>query len=133
MNYPLRRSVLFWLGLFGTVSILWAWSDSQSHITTLSIPAKNERNISSAVGYLGSMSVDGAEPSDWAFERSETFAGLWFQKPQISRTSRSDGLSGETLASTEILIPYWLILLPYLAAWLLLLSLRVRKYRSIRG
>lgn len=117
----LHRSKLFWFGLLGLAFLLWTWADSRRNSAYVSWGSPRWKlGIGSYGSQLNITQVDGGmilggagNGFGWQRDRSGRGATVhgWLKHPVYERTSHAAG------NSLFIAVPFWMIVLPYLAAW----------------
>ena len=153
MRLPLQRSLVFWLGAFVFVSLLWAWQDSMHHSTRWSRDEGNNATLALAsfnssvslersrlapgiLELMISRAPDAVYPAgSWSgrFERLAREVPVksrtWFPKPVLSGYLESWG-GYETRTG---ILPYWVVALCYVPVWLLMAVWRTRRIGKARA
>ncbi len=142
MIRPFHRSLLFWLGLPGLLFLIWAWHDSQSHLTDfargrrtdadgwfhwqggLTVAHANVEKGDFSTFLLNDSSFAVQELSSsqfpivdqpWRFNRGEKWDDYDWEG-----TLRPSIRTGSTPRGSDwwsVFIPHWLMILGYLVAW----------------
>jgi hypothetical protein len=117
---PLRRSLTFWLGLLGLVSIGIAWVDSTRYRTSFAFHR--------ALGLHGHSSLDIGYSRGSSYRRTDYFErNVILRKDQLRFARLHWWRTGGGYLS--ITIPHWIILLAYAEVWIVLLVWRRRRIR----
>lgn len=131
VSRPWYRSLIFWLGVPGAPFIVWAWFRSMEGGTGFQWVGKGRSFFLSHGGSTLRFGTDDAslKPErgfdlwDWSLEEIEDLR--WFPGPDFVRSAEDPTLI--------LLLPHWLGLLLYLAAWFgLMAAWRARVRRSRR-
>ena len=129
MPRSLHRSLTFWLGIFGVVSICWAWMDSMQH-RSIMIAAGGPplRFIESSAAAIRYQAMDNTGLG-WEFSRGEEGSARWCPAP-VFREASGDAFGPAYEDTYTTIIPYWVILALSLLCWLLLFLLRARRLHA---
>ena len=158
MKQQLRRSLIFWSGLFVMLCIVWCWHDSMRYFSSATGGPSNGILLGNGfAGIVIGYDVDGGNPS--GTERKEIHAGFEkivfgpFTAPVLlgkrsvpvdrldELTDRFSGADQPVYSLHEILelssahghliyLPHWIILSVFLVFWLALLVWRARRRRK---
>jgi len=133
MPRPLHRSLLFWSGLFTTLSVLWCWVDSQYYISAFGrttgglylgihqLPSRIELVVWDEVGATG---------PGWKTSRTDSVPDFLHEDPFLPFHYRTDRLSPHLGGLQHRLVfPHWFLLLAAVSLWFLLLFLRAGRLR----
>ncbi len=116
---PFYRSRLFWLGLPGLVFLLWAWWFSMGYFSHVDFSGKYEWGISQSAGNVVAIWNSGGMPNwDGVFfdhgQWSVESARAWQMTLNESRETHP--------AFRYVIVPYYAVVLAYVAVWLLTLA-----------
>lgn len=138
MLYRFRRSPLLWIGLFGLMFLLWAWclstrapteaeySPGGRHLWNIShrssLIAITRRTFA-----LGTPAAFGRQFSCIpSFPRPFSSSAPLFPAPYYSATGDDRNAKSGEIIFRELVVPHWLLVLVYLAAWSGLIAWRWR-------
>jgi hypothetical protein len=138
---PLHRSLTLWLGLPGLLFLLWAWLDSMSFESGISIRkhsvSPNLESLSRdsyfssnsaltfVVGHLHHRGSVRTDHNIIVLPRTSSRGEVWWPTPGCHRDY--DPATGYT--SRWLRIPHWLLVLLYLLLWSLAFGWRHRRIK----
>lgn len=146
--FTLHRSLTFWLGLLGLCFLFWAWWHSATHGVYLGRPTVISSGFFRTSTFTALVSSDSrvillwpAEappapagsshvPQPWRVDVIKSPPSEMFPRAQWGRVT-DDNFLGMGLHSPhhELIIPYWVPVIPYLTAWAALIVWRNRRLR----
>jgi len=139
MRYRFHRSPLLWIGLFGLVFLLWAWAGSTRKRTEAeySPGGRHLWNIYQRPSLIAITRNTFALGTPAAFARQFSHRSSvlpvssspvpLFPVPYYSAAGDEQSAKPGELIFRELVIPYWLLVLVYLAAWSGLIAWRWRR------
>lgn len=123
MRFPLFRSRAFWFGVPTLLFLLWAWVDSTRNIIEIE---KNSPWGSFAILHLDSAIEVCRAPVGSPFAFSDrVWRGRYVTKDPVPRIWwPAVKAERDHLGRPFVLLPYWLLVLTYLAAWSWVIAIR---------
>ncbi len=136
-----RSPLVFWLGLFGLIFILWSWVDSMTRIAgigrlleirELHPPKRSSPPYTLYTAFYGhaggclkasipigsstaALRVEAIKLETWTSHHVPD--AEWFPVPAIQREKPRQFTSGASYVGTTFLFPHWNLLVIYLSIW----------------
>lgn len=124
MTYPLRRSLLFWFGLFCTAFLLWAWTDSRTHRSVASYRRVAIFSSAGRVTFAVNLGMSWPEIAQRNLQPAESSSSIFEQHGY--HEVREPGVKINLFT-----VNYLMLIAFFTALWLALLLWRIRRHRRL--